>query len=86
MIQFKSIELESHPHHPNKIRGETIVAGYLITNLGKTSCELQLISMVDIKGAVPKVIYNMVASKAPKSWIENLQNYCKGKPIVHNIF
>lgn len=78
--------MEEVPNDPKKIRGETLVSGYLITALEKNSCQLELISMVDIKGAVPKVIYNLVASKAPVSWIENLKNYCQGKPIVHKIF
>ena len=86
MIQFKSIELPEFPPNRNKIRGETIVSGYLITALDKNSCQLELISMVDIKGDVPKFLYNLVATKAPKSWIENLKNYCLGKPIEKKLF
>jgi len=86
IIQYKSIELEDVPHDPRKIRGETIVSGYLITTLEKNKCQLELISMVDIKGDIPKFLYNLVATKAPTSWIENLKNYCLGKPINKKLF
>lgn len=49
------------------------LTGYLIKDVGENETHLIIINQTDIKGLVPTWIVNMVASKAPITWISKLE-------------
>ena len=74
-MHFKSVEHLKMPPIPKNVRGDTLISGYIFEEElvnGKTNTKMTIISKNDIKGIVPKYIVNMVASRAPKSWVNSL--------------
>jgi hypothetical protein len=49
------------------------MTGYLLKEVGEKETHLIIINQTDIKGLVPTWIVNMVASKAPITWINKLE-------------
>jgi hypothetical protein len=84
-ISFQSTTHPSVPVQKNNVRGETIVSGYIIRPARKdpqNSSELVILSQVDIKGSIPKVIVNTVGAKAPFDWVNKMMKASRDRPIV----
>lgn len=77
-----SFQSTTHPARPpvkNRIRAETHIAGYVIKPSAQdpNSTDMCILSQVDIKGNIPKVIVNMVSGRAPADWVNKLKKACE---------
>lgn len=77
IAHFISIDHPDVPPVKGVIRASTIVSGYIFRARGPDSCTLTIISQNDIKGLIPKMIVNRVASKAPADWVKSLYKGCE---------
>jgi steroidogenic acute regulatory protein len=77
IAHFISIEHPEAPPIKGIIRAQTIVSGYVFRSSGPNSCSLTIISQNDIKGLIPKMIVNRVASKSPADWVKSLYKGCE---------
>jgi hypothetical protein len=73
---FVSIDHPEVPPIKGVIRAATLVSGYVFRSSGPNSCSLTIISQNDVKGLIPKMIVNRVASKAPADWVKSLYKGC----------
>ena len=87
-ILMRSAEHEQKPLLPGFIRAESYISGYVIRENDEGGCNLFIMSQTDVKGLIPKWIVNMMASKAPAQWVNNLMKACnnldKSGEFLHN--
>jgi len=78
-MSFQSFAHPKMPPHKNRVRGETHIAGYILKPSARDpkSTDLCILTQVDIKGSIPKIIVNMVAGKAPAEWVHKLVKACE---------
>ena len=77
IMHFCSMEHPAMPHKKGVIRAETLVSGYVIRPTGENTCNVMIVSQNDIKGLIPKVLVNSVASKAPADWVNSMNKGCR---------
>jgi len=77
IAHFISIDHPDVPPIKGVIRAATIVSGYIFRSTGPNTTDLTIISQNDIKGLIPKMIVNRVASKAPADWVKSLYKGCE---------
>lgn len=74
----------SHPSKPEQygmVRGETLgVNGYIFRSIddgsGKPATRVTLTTAVDVKGYVPKALFNWICARNPKTWSTDIQIAC----------
>eukprot|EP00916_Digyalum_oweni_P024241 GHVL01040073.1.p1 GENE.GHVL01040073.1~~GHVL01040073.1.p1 ORF type:complete len:174 (+),score=35.99 GHVL01040073.1:401-922(+) len=76
MILHRSAYYEGMPINKNIIRADTIISGYIIREVSKSSCSLFILAQTDIKGMIPKAIVNTAAVRSPMQWVTNIKNAC----------
>lgn len=77
MMYYVSCEHPGMPPRKGVIRAETLVSGYIIRPTGENTCTVMIVSQNDVKGLIPKVIVNSVASKAPADWVTSMNRGCR---------
>ena len=75
-ILMRSADHDARPYKPGFIRAESYISGYIMRQ-NANDCEVFIMSQTDIKGLIPKWIVNMMASKAPAQWVDNLLKSCQ---------
>ena len=82
ILAFEHYESEEFPPIKKVIRAETIISGYILRRDGPNRTKVSLIAQTDIKGTIPKYLFNKLSAKAPLQWIgkfeKALANYNKG--------
>lgn len=73
VIGFEHFESEEFPKIKKAIRAETIISGYVIRKVSKDKTDISLIAQTDIKGVIPKYIFNKLSQKAPLDWIKKFE-------------
>lgn len=70
IIYMLSVDHEKCPTIKDNVRAHTYISGYTVKKhpTDPNSCQMMIISQVDIKGLVPKFIVNGVAASGPSSW------------------
>jgi len=79
LMTFQSQTHAKAPPVKGRIRAETNIAGYIIkpSSRAPNSTDICIISQVDIKGNIPKIIVNMASGKAPAEWVNKLVKACE---------
>lgn len=68
-----SVESEKRPPSPKYIRAHTFFSAGLFETLENGSTKYSMISQVDIKGWLPKMVVNLVTTKATSQWFSDLE-------------
>ena len=70
-MAFSNFESESFPPRKGVIRASTVISGYVIRKKADGSgCTMTMVSKTDVKGKIPKLLFNKTAQKAPLSWLK----------------
>lgn len=77
ILHFISMEHPGMPHKKGVIRAETLISGYVIRPTSENTCTVMIVSQNDIKGLIPKMLVNSVASKAPADWVNSMNKGCR---------
>lgn len=59
------------PKHPEKIRANTLISGYIINPHPENPDDtiITILAHTDIKGSIPKTLVNYSVKRAPKTWL-----------------
>ena len=71
ILYLKSVIKEDIPHVKNLVRAETIITGYMIEQDGE-DIKFTMVLQTDVKGNIPKSIFNRVSTRVPGMWLKNL--------------
>ena len=79
-----SVEHQRAPPVKGNVRAHTFISGYIVSSDPERpgSSLIKVISQLDIKGLVPKIIVNTVAAKGPTQWVTSL---IKNVPMIKDL-
>ena len=72
-LYLKSVVKENLPEVKGLVRAETIITGYLIEQEGN-DVNFTMVLQTDVKGNIPKSIFNRFSTRVPGMWLKNLMN------------
>lgn len=73
VLYLKSVEIPEIPPIKGLVRADTIITGYLIEKEGN-DVNFTMVLQTDVKGFIPKSIFNRVSTRVPGMWLKNLLN------------
>jgi len=72
----QSVTHPSHPETKSYIRAHTFFSGLLLTRKEDGSTRYSAVSQADVRGDVPKILVNALASKSTADWFASLEKAC----------
>lgn len=79
LLCSKSASDEYYAKKKNYVRGNIIIAGYVIKRRDNGGCDLSLIAHTELGGTLPSTIVNMYSSNAPYNMLNALSALLKNK-------
>lgn len=73
VLYLKSINKKEIPHKKGLVRAETIITGYFMEQKGN-DVNFIMVLQTDVKGSIPKSIFNKVSTRVPGMWLKNLMS------------
>lgn len=73
VLYLKSVIKSEIPPKKGLVRAETIITGYFIEQIGN-DVNFTMVLQTDVKGSIPKSIFNRVSTRVPGMWLKNLLN------------
>ena len=71
VLYLKSVEIPELPPVKGLVRADTLITGYLIEQIGR-DVMFTMVLQTDVKGYIPKSIFNRVSTRVPGMWLKNL--------------